>query len=73
MTTAEASTRARGTYPLPAPTDDPRFSFGLLLEVAAALTAAGYPELTATDLVELQQALLRFLYANPPGLCDREG
>lgn len=51
-----------GTYPLPQPDDDPRFTFGLLYDIAQTLTAAGYPELTGLDLADLSTALFRFLY-----------
>lgn len=63
MTAPGGAAAACGTYPLPRPDDDPRFTWGLLLGVAEQLTAAGYPELTGTDLVHLQQALFGFLYA----------
>ncbi|GAA1986460.1 hypothetical protein [Amycolatopsis minnesotensis] len=49
-------------YPVPAPEDDPRFTFGLTLQVAEVLEAHGYPRPTALDFVDLQQALFRFLY-----------
>lgn len=50
-------------YPLPAQPDDPRFSFGLVLDVANVLAIHGYPKPTSgRDLVELQQALFRFIY-----------
>jgi hypothetical protein len=48
-----------------APDDDARFTFGLLYDTAKTLEAHGYPMPTGDDLVELQQALLRFLYARP--------
>jgi hypothetical protein len=57
-----ASTR---NYPITRPEPggtDPRFSFGLIIETADALTSRGYPPLTGADLVELQQALFRFAY-----------
>lgn len=51
------------SYPLPRQPDDPRFSSGLIIDVAEVLAAHGYPKLTSGgDLVELQQALFRFLY-----------
>jgi hypothetical protein len=50
------------TYPLPRTANDPRFTFGLLVDVADALTSRGYPSMTGEDLVELQQTLFRFLY-----------
>jgi hypothetical protein len=50
-------------YPLPAPADDPRFTFGLLADVAAVLAGHGYPPLRAgADLVRLQQALFTTIY-----------
>jgi hypothetical protein len=49
-------------YPLARPAEDPRFTFGLTMAVAEVLTDRGYPALTGGDLVELQQALFRFLY-----------
>lgn len=52
-------------YPLPAPTDDNRFTFGLILDVADVLHRHGYPKITSgDDFVELQQAVWRFLYAD---------
>lgn len=54
-------------YPLPRPAEaDPRFSFGLAFDVARVIEQHGYPPVTAgADLVELQQALFVFLYADP--------
>lgn len=52
-------------YPLPRPEsgNDPRFTYGLSINVKRALEAAGYPPITAgSDIVELQLALFRFLY-----------
>lgn len=52
----------------PKPADDSRFTFGLTIDVAKVLAAHGYPDLTdpaagsGHDIVELQQALYRFLY-----------
>lgn len=56
----ETTTRA---YPLPRQAEDPRFNMGLLIDVARTLKEHGYPRITeGRDLVELQQALFRFLY-----------
>jgi hypothetical protein len=52
-------------YPMPAPDNDPRFTFGLLYDTAKTLEAHGYPMPTGVDLVELRQALFGFLYALP--------
>ncbi|MEU0794715.1 hypothetical protein ABZ342_32030 [Amycolatopsis sp. NPDC005961] len=51
-------------YPLPQPEHDPRFTIGLVLDVADVLAAHGYPPLSdgGDDHVHLQQALFRFLY-----------
>ena len=52
-------------YPLPVPMrggDDPRFSVGLAYDVAQVLVAHGYPPIHGRDMVDLQQALYRFLY-----------
>jgi hypothetical protein len=51
-------------YPItPVPAEDPRFTLGLAIDVAAVLEAHGYPKITAgLDFVDLQQALYRFLY-----------
>lgn len=47
----------------PLPEDDPRFTLGLALDVAEVLHQHGYPQITCgADVVELQQALFRFLY-----------
>lgn len=51
------------TYPLPRPDDDPRFTFGLMLDVRQVLTDHGYPTIDhGRDLVDLQLALFGFLY-----------
>ncbi|MFD8478716.1 hypothetical protein [Kitasatospora sp. NPDC059673] len=50
-------------YPLPAPDGDPRFALGLLFDAAKVLEAHGYPPITSgPDLLNLRQALFRFLY-----------
>lgn len=60
--TAATSERA---YPVaPAQGDeDPRFTHGLLFDVAQVIAAHGYPAITSgPDLVELHLALFRFLH-----------
>jgi hypothetical protein len=53
-------------YPLPATTDDPRFTYGLLSDVARLLARHGSDMPTdGRDLLELQGALFGFLYALP--------
>lgn len=43
--------------------DDSRFTHGLLFDVARVIESHGYPKVaTGRDLLELQQALYRFLY-----------
>ncbi|MET8697353.1 hypothetical protein ABZW10_00535 [Kitasatospora sp. NPDC004723] len=50
-------------YPLPAPDDDPRFTLGLVLDAATVLEGHGYPPIASgADLLNLRQALFRFLY-----------
>ena len=41
---------------------DPRFTFGLLIDVVRLIEAHGYPSITGRDAIELQLALFRFLY-----------
>ncbi len=61
-----ATTTPARVFPLPAPPSDPRFSLGLLAEVATVLESHGYPRPeSGTDLVALQLALHGFLYAAP--------
>lgn len=52
---------AARNYPLPRPTDDPKFT-GLGAELAEALVRHGYPPLSTIDRAELQLVLFRFLY-----------
>ncbi|MFH8410706.1 hypothetical protein ACH4FX_38935 [Streptomyces sp. NPDC018019] len=53
-------------YPVrPRPGDDPRFTLGLVIDVAQVLQDHGYPPVTGRDFVELQQALFGFLYTGP--------
>jgi hypothetical protein len=49
-------------YPLPAPEADPRFTYGLIFDVADVLTSHGYPPPDGTDWAHLMLALSRFLY-----------
>jgi hypothetical protein len=49
-------------FPLARPAKDPRFTFGLAVAVAEVLTDRGYPVLTGSDFVELQESLFKFLY-----------
>ena len=50
-------------YPLPAPADtDPRFSYGLLHDIANALQRNGFPRPEGTDWAHLMTALGDFLY-----------
>ncbi|MCC9310049.1 hypothetical protein LN042_23770 [Kitasatospora sp. RB6PN24] len=53
-------------YPVAEPDggNDPRFSFGLLVDLAVRLEAAGYPPITSgADLTRLSLAVFRFCYA----------
>lgn len=57
------SAPANRAYPLPRPDADSRFSMGLILDVATALEAAGFPPIReGADIVALQQALFGFIY-----------
>jgi len=61
--TAEAA-RERA-YPVPPLNGDgdPRFTYGLLDEVAGVIEAHGYPKImNGPDLMELHVGLFRFLY-----------
>lgn len=51
-------------YPIrPVPDDDPRFTLGLTIDVAAVLERHGFPKVeNGLDFVDLQQSLYRFLY-----------
>ena len=49
-------------YPMPPVEEDPRFTIGVALDVAAVLVDHTYPAVHGLDLVELQQALYGFLY-----------
>jgi hypothetical protein len=49
-------------YPLPAPEEDPRFTRGLVLDVADVLTRHGYPPPAGTDWAHLMTAVSAFLY-----------
>ncbi|MFE0458120.1 hypothetical protein ACFW1A_02520 [Kitasatospora sp. NPDC058965] len=64
MTTPD--NRPLRNYPVAEPDggNDPRFSFGLLVDVAIRLEKAGYPPIdSGDDLIRLSLALLRFCYA----------
>jgi hypothetical protein len=54
-------------YPLPRREEDGRFTRGFCYEVSDAMQHAGYPTLTADDMVELQLALFRFIYSPKEG------
>lgn len=44
--------------------EDPRFTFGLIRDVAGLLADKGYPKVeNSQDFVRLQQALYEFLYS----------
>jgi hypothetical protein len=49
-------------YPLRAPEHDPRFSYGLLFDIADALARHGFPRPAGTDWAHLMTALGGFLY-----------
>ncbi|MDM4720865.1 hypothetical protein QTQ03_15165 [Micromonospora sp. WMMA1363] len=59
-------------YPIPRPADDPRFAFGLVLDVARVLAEHGYPSMAESydgcgaDFLALQDALFSLIYADTP-------
>lgn len=57
--TSDSDTR---NFPLPQKDHDPKFTFGLVKDVAAVLEQHGYPPVTGTDHAALMTALYRFLY-----------
>jgi hypothetical protein len=58
--------RADRIYPMAAPEQDSRFTYGLLFDAVKLLEKHGYPRPTkGPDLVALQEALFGFLYALP--------
>lgn len=59
-------TTPRPVYPLPAPRTDPRFSYGLIFDIADVLTAHGYPPPDGTDWPHLMAAVSGFLYQPDP-------
>jgi hypothetical protein len=55
------------TYPLPRPEsgNDPRFTFGLMYDVAKVLEAHGFPPVTnGSDHVDLMTAIFGFVFAS---------
>jgi hypothetical protein len=61
--TDTTSTAQQPVYPLPAPADnDPRFTYGLLFDIAQVLQRNGFPQPVGTDWADLMTALGRFLY-----------
>jgi hypothetical protein len=58
-------TPSNRNYPLDAPFEgetDPRLTMGLIFDIAHLLTSAGYPPPRGLDIIELHQAIDRFLY-----------
>jgi hypothetical protein len=53
--------------------DDPRFNFGLLVDVAELLERHGYPKPVAMDVVHLRGVLFDFLYKLPPAVGESDG
>ncbi|WP_433793064.1 hypothetical protein [Actinoplanes sp. CA-252034] len=54
-------------YPMPAPANDTRFTFGLTTDVGKVLAAHGYPPIrSGADYVRLQSTLFGFLYTFTP-------
>lgn len=51
-------------YPIARPAEnDPRFNFGLLIDIRGVLAARGFPMIhSGDDMVRLQEALFVFIY-----------
>lgn len=61
--TDTASISRQPVYPLPAPADnDPRFTYGMLFDIAEVLQRNGFPQTVGTDWAALMTAVGRFLY-----------
>ncbi len=57
------ATTPQPAYPLPQPgASDPRFTYGLLFDLADVLQRNGFPRPAGTDWADLMSALARFLY-----------
>jgi hypothetical protein len=56
------ATMPQPAYPLPAPDGDPRFTHGLIFDVADVLTRHGFPHPAGTDWADLMLALSHFIY-----------
>lgn len=57
------TTSTAPVYPLPAPAgNDPRFTYGLLFDIAEVLQRNGFPQPAGTDWADLMAVLGRFLY-----------
>jgi hypothetical protein len=56
------TTQPAAAYPLPRPDHDPRFTYGLVFDIAVVLATHGYPRPAHTDYADLMLALFRFIY-----------
>jgi hypothetical protein len=69
MTTAPPTPTPTPCYPIPRPAsgDDPRFCYGLALDIGKVLVQFGYPPLAAgRDVRRLHEALFSFIYQEKP-------
>ncbi|HEY3143114.1 MAG TPA: hypothetical protein VGJ86_18390 [Acidimicrobiales bacterium] len=64
MDTTSTPTTHPPAYPVPNPGQDPRFTHGLLFDIAEVLHRHGYPQPAGTDWADLMLALSRFIYQN---------
>jgi hypothetical protein len=64
VTSQAAAPPTVAAYPLrrPAGGDDPRFTYGLVFDIADVLANHGYPHPAGTDWADLMLALFHFLY-----------
>jgi hypothetical protein len=61
--TDTTSTARQPVYPLPAPADnDPRFTYGMLFDIAKVLQRNGFSQPVGTDWADLMAVLGRFFY-----------
>jgi hypothetical protein len=51
------------------PAGDPRFTFGLVVDVSRVIEGHGYPEFNGGQLIELQLHLFHLLHGDPANRC----
>jgi len=62
----DAASTPQPAYPLPEPgSADPRFTYGLIFDIAEVLQRNGFPRPAGTDWANLMTVLGHFLYQPP--------